>query len=85
MLVLLADELDYLFTRSQQVIYKLLDWPQSPFSHLVVIGVSNTIDLPERLLSLRNLSRISMHRVAFRPYSRQQIAAIIDVGIISPR
>ena len=86
MLVLLADELDYLFTRSQQVIYKLLDWPQSPFSHLVVIvAMMDTIDLPERLLSLRNLSRISMHRVAFRPYSRQQIAAIIDVGIISSR
>ena len=36
-LVLLADELDFLFTRSQQVIYKLLDWPQSPLSRLVVI------------------------------------------------
>lgn len=36
-LVLLADELDFLFTRSQQVIYKLLDWPQDPRAKLVVI------------------------------------------------
>lgn len=34
-------------------------------------------------MSLRNISRVSMNRVAFKPYSRQQIAAIIDVS--SPR
>lgn len=91
-LVLLADELDYLFTKNQQVIYKLFDWPNEPNSHLIVIvrlaslghpqGISNTIDLPERILSLRSISRLSMNRVLFKPYSREQIATIINV--ISP-
>ena len=88
-LVLLADELDYLFTKNQQVIYKLFDWPNEPNSHLIVIvrfaalghpqGISNTIDLPERILSLRSISRLSMNRVLFKPYSREQIATIIIV------
>ena len=42
MLVVLADELDYLFTRNQQVIYKLFDWPNQPQSQLIVI-VRNSI------------------------------------------
>ncbi|KAK8789569.1 hypothetical protein WA171_001661 [Blastocystis sp. BT1] len=77
-LVVLADELDYLFTKNQQVIYKLFDWPNEPNSQLIVIGISNTIDLPERIMSLRNISRLSMNRISFKPYSRQQIATIIN-------
>lgn len=37
MLVVLADELDYLFTKNQHVIYKLFDWPSDPHSQLIVI------------------------------------------------
>lgn len=39
-LVILADELDYLFTRNQHVIYKLFDWPNEKNSRLVVIVFS---------------------------------------------
>ena len=35
--MVLADELDYLFTKNQQVIYKLFDWPNDPNSRLIVI------------------------------------------------
>lgn len=93
-LVLLADELDYLFTKNQQVIYKLFDWPNDPNSQLIVIvasfpprefqGISNTIDLPERILSLRSISRLSMNRVLFKPYSRDQITTIINVTSLQP-
>lgn len=37
MLVILADELDYLFTKNQQIIYKLFDWPNEKNSQLIVI------------------------------------------------
>lgn len=88
-LVILADELDFLFTKNQQVIYKLFDWPSDPNSQLIVIvanlhlthlqGISNTIDLPERIMNLRNISRLSMNRVMFKPYTREQITTIINV------
>lgn len=34
--VLLVDELDYLVTRKQTVLYNLFDWPTRPNSKLVV-------------------------------------------------
>ena len=49
-MVLLVDELDMLLSRDQSVLYNLFDWPQSPGARLVVIGIANTADMPERLL-----------------------------------
>lgn len=48
--VLLLDELDMLLSRDQSVLYNLFGWPQAPRARLVVIGIANTLDLPERLL-----------------------------------
>lgn len=48
--VLLVDELDLLVTRNQMVLYNLFDWPTRKNSQLVVVGIANTMDLPERLL-----------------------------------
>ena len=43
-LVVLADELEYLFTKNQKVIYNLFDWPNEPNSQLIVIVVIDFID-----------------------------------------
>lgn len=48
--VLLVDEIDMLFSRDQSVLYNVFGWPQQPGARLVVIGIANTLDLPERLL-----------------------------------
>jgi ATPase family associated with various cellular activities (AAA) len=48
--VLLVDEVDMLLSRDQSVLYNLFGWPQQPGARLVVIGIANTLDLPERLL-----------------------------------
>ncbi|CAM8971527.1 unnamed protein product [Rhodiola kirilowii] len=48
--ILLIDELDLLVTRNQSVLYNILDWPTKPNSKLIVIGIANTMDLPEKLL-----------------------------------
>eukprot|EP01083_Nonionella_stella_P060267 157475_1 len=69
--VLLVDELDFLLTRRQKVIYNLFDWPTKRESKLVVIGIANTMDLPERLLP-RVSSRLGTQRVVFKPYARHQ-------------
>eukprot|EP00978_Attheya_sp_CCMP212_P014153 scaffold35935_cov44-Attheya_sp.AAC.6 len=52
--VLLLDEIDYLLTKKQTVLYNFFDWPlrastEGAGSRLVVIGISNTINLPDRL------------------------------------
>lgn len=33
-----------------QVLYNLFEWPMRKGSRLAIIGVANTMDLPERLL-----------------------------------
>jgi len=43
-----VDELDFLITRSLDVVYQFYDW--SSFSKgFVLITIANTMDLPERL------------------------------------
>lgn len=74
--VLLVDELDYLLTRQQKVIYNIFDWPTKSNAKLVVIGIANTMDLPERLLP-RVASRMGTTRVVFKAYQRQQLIQII--------
>jgi len=51
-------QLDLLWTRRQDVVYNLLDWPTKTASRLVVLTIANTMDLPERLLMGRVTSRL---------------------------
>ncbi|XP_043691133.1 origin of replication complex subunit 1B-like [Telopea speciosissima] len=75
--ILLIDELDLLVTRNQSVLYNILDWPTKPQSKLVVIGIANTMDLPEKLLP-RISSRMGIQRLCFGPYNYRQLQEIIS-------
>jgi Cdc6-like AAA superfamily ATPase len=74
--VLLVDEIDYLVTKSQQVVYQLFDWPLLVHSKLVLITISNTMDLPERLMP-RVASRLGLARLNYLPYHHEQIREVI--------
>ena len=56
--MLLADELDLLWTRKQTVLYNLFDWPTRQQAKLVVLAVANTMDLLERIMINRVASRL---------------------------
>ena len=67
-------------TRKQTVLYNLFDWPTRRHARLVVVGIANTMDLPERELIPKVRSRLGTGadaRVVFKPYSREQIVAIV--------
>ncbi|KAK4780084.1 hypothetical protein SAY87_016190 [Trapa incisa] len=74
--ILLIDELDLLVTRNQSVLYNILHWPTKPNSKLIVIGIANTMDLPEKLLP-KISSRMGIQRLCFGPYNYQQLQEII--------
>ena len=79
-LVCLVDEIDFLMTSNQSVIYNILDWPTTPMSRLVIIGLANTMDLPERFSS-RNSSRIGVSgdlRIIFKPYKPEEVEQILE-------
>merc|ERR1712137_953368 len=48
--VLLIDEVDQLVTTNQAVLYSIFDLLQEPTARLAMAAISNTVDLPERLL-----------------------------------
>ena len=55
--LLLADELDLLWSRKQTVLYNLFEWPHLQDSSLIVLAVANTMDLPERVMKGKISSR----------------------------
>jgi len=74
--VLLIDEIDQLVTKSQGVLYSVFEWLSLRGARLVVAAISNTMDLPERLLP-RVASRFEVVRVDFWPYTKAQINTIL--------
>ncbi|KDO23552.1 hypothetical protein SPRG_10744 [Saprolegnia parasitica CBS 223.65] len=75
-LVLLLDEMDFMLAGKNTVLYNLLEWQSMATSKLILIGIANIMDLPERLPpKLR--SRFGVHRIAFRSYTHTQIEAIV--------
>ncbi|GAB1599981.1 origin recognition complex subunit 1-like [Argonauta hians] len=75
--VLLVDELDLLWTRKQDVMYNIFDWPSKPHARLVVLAVANTMDLPERIMMRRVSSRLGLTRMTFQPYTFKQLQQIV--------
>lgn len=74
--VMLIDEVDCLVTQTQAVLYKVFGWLGMPNARLVLAAISNTMDLPERLLP-RVASRFHIERVDFAPYTKDQLYEIL--------
>ncbi|KAG8857205.1 Origin recognition complex, subunit 1 [Tulasnella sp. 330] len=83
--VVLMDELDQLVTAKQDVVYNFFNWPNLPNSKLVVIAVSNTHDLPERVMSAKVKSRLGMEKIQFHPYERDQLMEIVNSRLEASR
>ncbi|XP_042317433.1 origin recognition complex subunit 1 isoform X2 [Sceloporus undulatus] len=77
-IVLVVDELDLLWTRKQNVMYSLFDWPTQKNAKLIVLAIANTMDLPERIMMNRVASRLGLTRMSFQPYTFRQLQKIIS-------
>ncbi|CAH3156764.1 unnamed protein product [Pocillopora meandrina] len=80
--VLLVDELDLLWTRKQNVLYNLFEWPTRRHSRLIVLAIANTMDLPERIMMKRVSSRLGLTRLTFQPYTFSQLQEIVMSRIV---
>ncbi|XP_032074090.1 origin recognition complex subunit 1 isoform X2 [Thamnophis elegans] len=80
-LVLIVDELDLLWTRKQNVMYNLFDWPTQKDAKLIVLAIANTMDLPERMMMKRVASRLGLTRMSFQPYTYKQLQQIVSSRI----
>jgi len=83
-IVLLLDEVDHLYTKNQTILYNMLEWPQQPYSKLIVIAIANTLDLPETMFKKKLQSRLGLNRVIFHPYTFKQLNEIVQARLGSP-
>ncbi|KAE8674858.1 Cell division control protein 6-like protein [Hibiscus syriacus] len=61
MMLIIADELDYLITRDRAVLHDLFMLTTFPFSRCILIGIANSIDLADRFLPrLQSLNLLAM-------------------------
>ncbi|KAG7653389.1 P-loop containing nucleoside triphosphate hydrolase [Arabidopsis suecica] len=82
MMLIIADEMDYLITRDRGVLYDLFMLTTLPFSRCILIGVANAIDLADRFLpKLKSLSCKPMV-ITFRAYSNHQILRILQERVM---
>lgn len=83
--VVLLDEIDYLVTETQSVLYNFFDWPKRAASipdgrRLVVVGISNTLNLVEQLMPSVQ-SRVGSEKVVFKAYGVKDATAILQKKI----
>ena len=83
--VVLLDEIDYLVTEKQSVLYNFFDWPKRAASvpggrRLVVVGISNTLNLTEQLIPSVQ-SRVGSERIVFKAYGVAEATAILQKKI----
>ena len=80
-IVLIIDEIDILINTTQNLLYNIFNWTTYEYSKLIVISISNTLDLPNRLLP-KIKSRMGNNTIMFKPYSKEELGIIIkDRGI----
>ncbi|KAH9326494.1 hypothetical protein KI387_006672, partial [Taxus chinensis] len=78
MMLLIIDEMDFLITRDQSVLYDLFRLPSFPNSQCMLIGISNAIDLTDRFLPKLQSLNCKPLIMTFRAYSKDQILKILQ-------
>lgn len=76
--LLIIDEMDYLISKDQAVLYDLFRLPTFPNSHCMLIGISNAIDLTDRFLPKLQSLNCEPLVMTFRAYSKEQILKILQ-------
>ncbi|XP_030503024.2 cell division control protein 6 homolog B [Cannabis sativa] len=83
MMLIIADELDYLITKDRAVLHDLFMLTTLPFSRCVLIGIANAIDLADRFLPRLQSLNCKPMVITFRAYSKDQIIKILQERLMA--
>lgn len=75
-IILIIDEVDFLYTKDQGVFYNIFDWIHGQCANLVIACIANTLDFPDKVLPKIN-SRMGKNVLIFKPYSSEEIFQIL--------
>lgn len=79
MTLVIVDEIDALLESGQAtVLYSLFGWPKQYNSTLIVIGISNEIELTNLFLPRLSHRNSSPELLVFDPYTEKQLSAILE-------
>lgn len=76
-ILILLDEIDNLLSRNNRILYTAFNWPAKSPGKVVVIGISNSLDLTERVLQKRKLA-MSPYSIVFAAYTSAQLIRILE-------
>lgn len=76
--VIVLDELDHIMTKDQEVLFRIFQWAFASNSTLVLFGIANALDLTDRFLPRLRSNSLTPQLLAFKPYTADQIAKIIE-------
>ena len=76
-IILIIDEIDYLINKFQIMLYHIFNWSTYPNSKLIIISISNLINIKDLFLS-KISSRFGQNKLMFKPYTKEQIREIIN-------
>ncbi|KAL7076796.1 hypothetical protein ACQ4LE_004069 [Meloidogyne hapla] len=83
-ILILLDEVDNLFSRKDEIIYNAFNWPNKFPGRVIVIGISNSLDLTERQLSKIKFAQ-PPKAIVFPAYTSEMLISILtsylnDIG-----
>ncbi|KAF5470454.1 hypothetical protein F2P56_010968 [Juglans regia] len=83
MMLIIADELDYLITKNRAVLHDLFLLTTLPFSRCILIGIANAMDLADRFLPRLQSLNCKPMAVTFRAYDKDQILTILQERLLA--
>ncbi|XP_041996892.1 cell division control protein 6 homolog B-like isoform X2 [Salvia splendens] len=78
MILVVADELDYLITKDRSVLHDLFMLTTMPFSRCILLGVANAIDLADMFIPKLQSLNCKPMVITFCAYSKDQIINILQ-------
>ena len=75
--IVIIDEIDFLYTKNQNILYNLFEWSNLKETRFCLIVIANTMDFPEKLQP-KLTSRMGNNRLVFKPYTQAEVQKIIE-------
>lgn len=79
MSIIILDELDQLLGKQNDEVFTLFSWALN--CNIILVGISNALDMVDRLLPRLKMNGLSPNTLVFMPYTADQIARIIKAKI----
>ena len=75
--IVVIDETDALLDRNHEMLYRLFLWPHVSTSRVIIISISNSVDMTQRFLPRLKDIDMAPQVLVFQPYTFEQISTIL--------